>query len=95
MAHPGLCRFAVELHCNGYTVIDGTMSAVALDAAVNDYLRELEAPPIFFGMLEKAVKGYHISYDMVVNGRLLALEISAIGDKPTVQQQPRIGHQPQ
>lgn len=88
------CRFAVQFAVNGYTMIDGVLSATAIDQIINDYLRDMETPPIYLGALKDAKKGYHIAYDIVSNGRLIALEISALTERPENPQQKQIGHQP-
>jgi hypothetical protein len=91
--YDAFCRFAIKLYINGYAMIDGVMSATAIDMVVNDYLRDMEIPPIYLALLKDAEQGYHISYDLVANGRLVALEINALGPRPNVVIQ-QIGHQP-
>lgn len=79
-------RFKMKLTVNGYTQADGTFTALAINTIINDMLMRLAAPPIDFGILHRALEGYHIHADMLIGKALLAYEIQCLAneaeDKP-------------
>lgn len=94
MASDAFARFAVQFVINGYTMIDGVLSATAIDCVVNDYLKDMECPAMHLQALQRAKKGYHICYDIVANGRIIGLEITCLAELPPQAPPKQIGHQP-
>lgn len=94
MANDSLCRHAVQFVVNGHTLIDGVMAAAAIDHAVNGFLREMEAPPMYLGILSKARKGYHYAADISINGGIAMLEITTLADAQGGGRETRITHEP-
>lgn len=84
MADESRCRFATKLVVGGKTMVDGVMSVSSIDTIVGKILYDHCVPPIDFRLLYRALTGYHLHYDITVNGTYIALEVSALSD-PVVE----------
>ena len=73
-------RFRVKVICNGMVDMEGTMSPMALSAAINNLLTYLLFPQISFAVLSQARKGYFTSAELSANGQIVAYEIECVKD---------------
>jgi hypothetical protein len=88
MADERYCRYATKLTVAGVTLIDGVLSVSALDIMINRVMFENDAPMIILrGLYDKPV-GFHMHYDIVVNGQLIAFEITAVSDPVSATPRP-------